>query len=123
MDSNIAHEMGLQGMKFKTHPLGIGTCASEYMFTKTHGKYTKEELDIKMTHVEPESALDRLALFAVKVTRFGFDQGECVLLRDGYILERLLTTFHIYQPPQPPDGTAVQSPPTKSSTEPSSLKP
>mmetsp|Transcript_3692 Transcript_3692/g.8170 ORF Transcript_3692/g.8170 Transcript_3692/m.8170 type:complete len:482 (+) Transcript_3692:122-1567(+) len=75
MDSNIAHEMGLQGMKFKTHPLGIGTCASEYMFTKTHGKYTKEELDIKMTHVEPESALDRLALFAVKVTRFGFDQA------------------------------------------------
>lgn len=58
---------------FKTHPLGIGTCASEYMYTKTHGGYSAKDLDIELTHVAPVSFSDRTALFAVKCVRFGFD--------------------------------------------------
>mmetsp|Transcript_34696 Transcript_34696/g.73133 ORF Transcript_34696/g.73133 Transcript_34696/m.73133 type:complete len:496 (+) Transcript_34696:122-1609(+) len=58
---------------FKTHPLGIGTCASEYMFTKTHGKYTEEDLNIEATHVPPVTFSDKTALFAVKCVRFVFD--------------------------------------------------
>jgi hypothetical protein len=64
---------GLMGKEFKTHPLGIGTCASEYMYAKTHGKYTKEELDVKLTHLPPEDWKDKAALSAVKLVRFGFD--------------------------------------------------
>ena len=60
---------------FKTHPLGIGTCASEYMYSKTHGKYTPEDLDINLTHVKPKTAMDRSALFAVKCVRTVFDFG------------------------------------------------
>lgn len=59
--------------KFKTHPLGIGTCASEYMYTKTHGKYSEEDLNIELTHVEPVTFLDKSALFAVKCVRMVFD--------------------------------------------------
>ncbi|KAL9182473.1 hypothetical protein ACHAXT_013125 [Thalassiosira profunda] len=58
---------------FKTHPLGIGTCASEYMYSKTHGKYSEEDLDIKLTHVEPVTFSDKSALFAVKCVRLVFD--------------------------------------------------
>ncbi|EJK69894.1 hypothetical protein THAOC_08807, partial [Thalassiosira oceanica] len=60
---------------FKTHPLGIGTCASEYMYAKTHGQYTPEDLDINLTHVKPKTFLDRSALFAVKCVRTVFDIG------------------------------------------------
>lgn len=59
--------------KFKTHPLGIGTCASEYMFTKTHGGYTAADLNIEVTHVPPVTFSDKTALFAVKCVRVGFD--------------------------------------------------
>jgi len=59
--------------KFKTHPLGIGTCASEYMYAKTHGKYTQEELDVKLTHVEPKSTIDKAAFYTCKLFRFNFD--------------------------------------------------
>lgn len=58
---------------FKTHPLGIGTCASEYMFTKTHGKYTEEDLNIEATHVPPVTFSDKTALFAVRCVRLVFD--------------------------------------------------
>ncbi|KAL7531221.1 hypothetical protein ACHAXR_003911 [Thalassiosira sp. AJA248-18] len=59
--------------KFKTHPLGIGTCASEYMFTKTHGRYTEEDLNIELTHVPPVTFSDKSALFAVRCVRLVFD--------------------------------------------------
>eukprot|EP00986_Skeletonema_menzelii_P012863 scaffold7247_cov143-Skeletonema_menzelii.AAC.10 len=65
----------VEGGKFKTHPLGIGTCASEYMFSKTHGKYTPEQLEIELTHLPPVTNMDKGALFAVKCFRFGFDQA------------------------------------------------
>jgi hypothetical protein len=39
--------------------------------------YSKEEVDaIKETHVQPSSFQDKLALFAVKTVRFGFDVGS-----------------------------------------------
>lgn len=59
--------------KYKTHPLGIGTCASEYMFAKTHGKYTKEDLNVELTHLPPVTFSDRTALFAVRCVRLVFD--------------------------------------------------
>ena len=55
------------------HPLGIGNCVPEYMFVKTHGNYSPEQLNVKLTHVEPQNAMDRLALGAVKATRLMFD--------------------------------------------------
>uniref|UniRef100_A0A7S4IFY9 Uncharacterized protein n=1 Tax=Odontella aurita TaxID=265563 RepID=A0A7S4IFY9_9STRA len=55
------------------NPIGIGSCVPEYMFVKTHGNYTPEKLDVKLTHVEPESRLDKVALNAVKATRIIFD--------------------------------------------------
>lgn len=62
-----------EGTSDEKHPLGIGTCVPEYMFVKTHGNYTPEQLDVKLTHVEPKSTLDKVALAAVKTTRVMFD--------------------------------------------------
>jgi hypothetical protein len=56
------------------HPLGVGRCGLEYMPAKSnHGHYTEEELDVKLTHVEPATFSDRLALGAVKTVRVLFD--------------------------------------------------
>lgn len=56
------------------HPLGVGRCALEYMPTKSnHGHYTDEELDVKLTHVEPTGLLDKAAYNSVKAVRFLFD--------------------------------------------------
>ena len=40
---------------------------------KHHGHYTDEELDVKLTHVEPKDTLDQMAYNAVKLVRLGFD--------------------------------------------------
>ena len=66
--------------KFKTHPLGIGTCATEFMFAKTHGKYTEEELNIQLKHLEPTTFSDKTALFAVKCVRLVFDTSESTVI-------------------------------------------
>lgn len=59
---------------FKEGPLGIGRCALEYMAgNKSHGHYTSEELDVKLTHVEPTNFRDKLAYYSVKGVRIGFD--------------------------------------------------
>mmetsp|Transcript_29047 Transcript_29047/g.42730 ORF Transcript_29047/g.42730 Transcript_29047/m.42730 type:complete len:422 (-) Transcript_29047:155-1420(-) len=56
------------------HPMGVGQCAAEYFGAgKSHGHYTAEELDVKLTHVEPKSIRDTLAFNAVKAMRFVFD--------------------------------------------------
>ena len=47
-----------------------------FRYAKTHGKYTEEELDVKLTHVEPKDWLDRAAFSSVKAVRFLFDIGE-----------------------------------------------
>jgi hypothetical protein len=58
------------------HPLGVGRCAAEYMMSgKSHGFYTAEELDVKLTHLEPVGIRDKLAYNAVKVVRFFFDNA------------------------------------------------
>lgn len=60
-------------METHTHPLGLGNCATEYMYGKNRGVYTPEELDVKLTHVEPVTTTDKVALFATRVVRFCFD--------------------------------------------------
>jgi len=69
-EGGVAHRR-VSGSK---HPLGLGKCGTEFMFGKVRGVYTPEELDIKMTHVEPKTTSDKLALKAVHVVRFCFDQ-------------------------------------------------
>ena len=53
--------------------MDIGSCGNEYLFYKSHGNYSKDELDIKLTHTEPQGFRDRLAFNAVKYVRKGFD--------------------------------------------------
>lgn len=57
------------------NPLGVGSCGNEYLFYKSHGNYTKEDLDIKLTHTEPQNIRDRLALSATKGVRYIFDKA------------------------------------------------
>mmetsp|Transcript_15845 Transcript_15845/g.24676 ORF Transcript_15845/g.24676 Transcript_15845/m.24676 type:complete len:460 (+) Transcript_15845:80-1459(+) len=56
-----------------SHPLGLGTCSTEYMYGKTRGLYSDEELQVKLTHVEPKTTSDKIAKAAVGVVRFLFD--------------------------------------------------
>mmetsp|Transcript_27643 Transcript_27643/g.41841 ORF Transcript_27643/g.41841 Transcript_27643/m.41841 type:complete len:115 (+) Transcript_27643:575-919(+) len=39
-------------MRTLSHPLGLGTCSTEYMYGKHRGVYSEEELDVKLTHVK-----------------------------------------------------------------------
>jgi len=55
------------------HPLGLGSCSTEYMFGKQRGVYSDEELDVKLTHVQPTSFTDRTAFASVKIVRLLFD--------------------------------------------------
>jgi hypothetical protein len=69
-----ANEIGLLHRRStnKKHPLGIGQCVAEYMPGRSK-IYSEEELDVKLTHVEPKTNTDKLAHAAVKVVRFCFD--------------------------------------------------
>lgn len=55
------------------NPLDLGTCGNEFLFFKHHSNYTPEELDVKMTHTEPQGLRDRLAFNCVKAVRWCFD--------------------------------------------------
>jgi len=59
------------------HPLGVGRCGLEYLNTTkiSHGHYTEEELDVKITHVMPSTIGDKIAFNAVKAVRFFFDSA------------------------------------------------
>lgn len=57
------------------NPLQLGSCGNEYIFYHSHGNYSKDELNIKITHLEPQTFKDRLALSAVKGVRFMFDKA------------------------------------------------
>mmetsp|Transcript_6702 Transcript_6702/g.18721 ORF Transcript_6702/g.18721 Transcript_6702/m.18721 type:complete len:429 (+) Transcript_6702:74-1360(+) len=59
--------------KDEGNPLGVGNCVPEYMFVKSHANYSPEQLNIEITHREPENTLDKIALGAVKATRLMFD--------------------------------------------------
>ena len=45
-------------------------------FAKSHGKYSEEDLDIKISHRVPSTLSDKTAFFAVKCVRLVFDTGE-----------------------------------------------
>lgn len=55
------------------NPLKLGNCGNEFLFYKSHGNYSKDDLNINLTHTEPQNFTDRLALTAVKSVRQGFD--------------------------------------------------
>ena len=56
------------------HPLGIGRDGVEfYNLGNTHGHYTEEELNVKLTHMEPKDTVDKLAYQAVQAVRYVFD--------------------------------------------------
>jgi hypothetical protein len=58
------------------HPLGVSSDGLEFMTPRgKHGHYTKEELDVKLTHVEPQGTLDKFAFRSVKVVRYLFDSA------------------------------------------------
>jgi hypothetical protein len=57
------------------HPILDGNCSAEYIYRKSHAHYTPEELDIELTHKEPKTFMDRMALNSVKVVRGVFDTG------------------------------------------------
>ena len=50
---------------------------SNHRFAKTHGKYSEVDLNIELSHREPENFTDKSALFAVRCVRFFFDAGKC----------------------------------------------
>ena len=57
----------------RRHQILDGNCSTEYIYRKTHTSYTPEDLNIKVTHLEPETFPDRVAWQAVKVVRLLFD--------------------------------------------------
>lgn len=63
-----------KGERGNVHPLSVGDCSAEYYYDLNHHQWKKEELDIELTHVKPETMSDRFALNAVKLVRFGFDK-------------------------------------------------
>lgn len=93
------NEVDLTKPHFRTsvqpHPLGIGKCPSEFLYGKSHGLYTPEELNIKLTHLEPTTTLDKAAFQAVKAVRLVFDTAtgwnrgkvttEKILIRTIYL--------------------------------------
>jgi len=73
-EKEIVEEGGAhRRMGHLSHPLGLGTMSTEYMYGKTRGVYSEEELDVKLTHVEPKTTSDKLANAAVGVVRLCFD--------------------------------------------------
>jgi hypothetical protein len=57
----------------KRNVLGVGSCAAEYYYDLNHHNWKKDELEISLTHVEPETFSDKIAFNAVKLVRSGFD--------------------------------------------------
>lgn len=55
--------------------LGVGNCAAEYYYDLNHHQWKEDQLNIDLTHHEPKSLADRVALNAVKMVRLGFDSA------------------------------------------------
>ena len=74
-DKATAVDDGNHFKESERHPLGVGRCGLEYLNTTkiSHGHYTEEELNVKITHVIPSTIGDKMALGAVKAVRFLFD--------------------------------------------------
>lgn len=71
------------------HPILNGNCSAEYIYRKSHASYTPEDLDIAITHKEPETFADRMAFNAVKVVRGVFDTATG-WSNDGITQEKIL---------------------------------
>ena len=56
--------------------MAFAIVTSHNRFAKSHGKYSDEDLDIKISHREPVTLSDKTAFFAVKCVRLVFDTGE-----------------------------------------------
>ena len=57
----------------RRHPILNGNCSAEYIYRKSQARYTPEDLNVKLTHQEPETFSDRMAFQVVKVVRRAFD--------------------------------------------------
>lgn len=55
--------------------LGLGGCGAEYMLGSKPHAYSASELDIQLSHKEPDGFTNRLSFHAVKAVRFLFDLG------------------------------------------------
>ena len=63
------------GRTTKKNPLGVGSCAAEYYYDLNHHQWKKDQLDIELRHIQPQTMLDKVALGAVKAVRLGFDSA------------------------------------------------
>lgn len=63
------------GQNNGANPLQLGGCGNEYLFYKSRGNYTAEELHAPATHKVPETFRDKLAYNAVQIVRMGFDKA------------------------------------------------
>jgi hypothetical protein len=75
------------------NPMKIGTCGNEYLFYKSHGTYSQEDMNIKLVHTTPQNFTDRLALNTAKSIRFVFDKAtgwEYGNLTKSMILHRVI---------------------------------
>jgi hypothetical protein len=75
MDDAEYHEVGMshrRTMMDRVHPLGLSNAGAEFRNGEAH-VYSPEELDIKLTHKAPKSAMDYLAHFGVGIVRHCFD--------------------------------------------------
>lgn len=64
---------GIAAKNKSDHPILDGNCSTEYIYRKTHTKYTDDELNIELTHRTPETSMDKLAYNTAKFFRFCFD--------------------------------------------------
>ena len=69
LDEVVSSEEGERS----NHPILNGNCSAEYIYRKSHAAYTADDLNIDITHKEPENFTDRMALQAVKIVRGIFD--------------------------------------------------
>ena len=55
--------------------LGIGACGAEYILGSKAHAYTHDDLNIQLTHKQPDGFINQLSFKAVKAVRFLFDLG------------------------------------------------
>lgn len=74
-EAPIDHFRQIKNRTQHRNTLEVGSCAVEFMnMSKSHhGHYTKEQLDVTLTHDPPKDFRDRLAFRAVKLVRSLFD--------------------------------------------------
>jgi hypothetical protein len=69
----IDDTLSTKGGHDKKNSLKVGSCAAEYLYDLNHHQWKEEDLNIDLTHKNPDSFTDKLAYGAVKAVRLGFD--------------------------------------------------